>query len=253
MQSKLFFACALAILSAFTLTAQSGVTPDGIKYTILQPGAGPNIKMGQEVNVQAEVVDSTGKVVWSSRDLGFNMHIRLGEEQAPTPIDKAREALMLLMKKGSKYREEAPFSLLPAEAPESKKTGYIVSIVEITDVMDAKPRATDLFVATAEKSGILAAETEFKALQQNNPKGYTFFEWDINMAGYKALEAKKVDLAIALLSLNTALYPNSANVYDSLGDAYKEKGDKEKAKANYQKAFQMNPKFTASKEKMEKL
>jgi hypothetical protein len=253
MSTKLFFACALAILSALTLTAQSGTTAEGIKYTILEPGTGPNIKIGQEVNVQAEVVDSTGKVVWSSRDLGFNMHFRLDEERAPTPIDKAREALILLMKKGSKYREEAPFSLLPAEDPESKKTGYIVSIVEITDVMDAKPRATDLFVATAEKSGIPAAEAEFKALQQNNPKGYTFFEWDINMVGYEAMLTKKLDVAIALFTLNTMLYPNSANTYDSLGNALAEKGDKEKAKANYQKAFQMNPNFTGSKEKMDKL
>lgn len=251
MSTKSFLACALVIFSVFTLTAQSGVTPEGVKYTILQPGTGPNIKMGQEINLQVEVVDSTGKVVWSSRDLGFNMHLRLGEEQAS--IEKAREALVLLMKKGSKYREEVPFSLLPAEAPESKKSGYIVSIVEITDVMDAKPRATDLFVETAEKSGIPAAEAEFKALQQNNPKGYTFFEWDINAAGYKALEAQKVDVAIALFTLNAAMFPNSANVYDSLADGYAAKGDKEKAKANYQKAFQMNPKFTGSKEKMEKL
>jgi tetratricopeptide (TPR) repeat protein len=160
---------------------------------------------------------------------------------------------MTQMKKGSKYREELPFSLLPAEAPESKKSGYIVSIIEITDVMDAKPAACDLFVETAEKSGIAAAEAEFKALQKSNPKGYSFFEWDINTAGYKALEAKKIDLAIALLSLNNTMFPNSANTYDSLADAYAAKGDKEKAKANYLKAFQLNPKFTASKTKMEKL
>jgi tetratricopeptide (TPR) repeat protein len=175
----------------------------------------------------------------------------LGTDQ--DPISKARDVLMTQMKKGTKYREELPFSLLPAEAPESKKQGYIVSIVEITDVMDAKPHACDLFLETAEKSGVAAAEAEFNALRQNNPKGYTFFEWDTNQAGYKALRAKKTDVAIALFTLNAALYPNSANVYDSLADGYAEKGDKEKAKANYQKAFQMNPKFTASKEKMEKL
>ena len=119
--------------------------------------------------------------------------------------------------------------------------------------MDAKPAACDLFVETAEKSGIAAAEAEVKALQKNNPKGYSFFEWDINAAGYKAMQAQKVDVAIALFILNAAMFPNSANVYDSLADGYAAKGDKEKAKANYQKAFQMNPKFTASKEKMAKL
>jgi hypothetical protein len=251
MSTKLFFACAFIILSAFTLNAQSGTTAEGLKYTIIQPGTGPSPKIGQEVIVQVEALDSTGKVEFSSRDLGYTMHFLLGKET--DRISKARELLLTQMKKGSKYREELPFSLLPAEYPESKKQGYLVSIVELVDVMDAKPAACDLFVETAEKSGIPAAESEFKALQTNNPKGYSFFEWDINMAGYKALEAQKIDLAIALFTLNANLYPNSANVYDSLGDGYAAKGDKEKAKANYQKAFQMNPKFTASKEKMEKL
>ncbi len=251
MSTRLFFACAITLIGALTLAAQSGTTAEGLKYTVLQAGNGPAPKMGQEVMIQVEGLDSTGKVEFSSRDLGYNMHFQLGKET--DPISKARDLLMTQMKKGSKYREELPFSLLPAEVPESKKAGYIVSIVEITDVMDAKPAACDLFVETAEKSGIAAAEAEFKALQKNNPKGYSFFEWDINAAGYKALEAKKVDVAIALLTLNNTMFPNSANTYDSLADAYAAKGDKEKAKANYQKAFQMNPKFTASKEKMEKL
>lgn len=251
MSTKLLLAGALAILGAFTLNAQSGVTAEGVKYTIVQAGSGPSPKIGQEVIIQVEALDSTGKVEFSSRDLGYNIHFQLGKDL--DPVSKARDALMTQMKKGSIYREELPYSLLPAEAPESKKQGYLVSIVEITDVMDAKPAACDLFVETAEKSGIAAAEAEFKALQKNNPKGYTFFEWDINRAGYLALQAKKVDLAIALFTLNTTLYPNSANPYDSLADGYAAKGDKEKAKANYQKAFQMNPKFTASKEKMEKL
>lgn len=251
MSIRLFFACALILMGALTLTAQSGATAEGLKYNVLQAGTGPAPKLGQEVIIQVEGLDSTGKVNFSSRDLGYNIHFQLGKDT--DPISKARDILMTQMKKGSKYREELPFSLLPAEAPESKKAGYIVSIIEITDVMDAKPAACDLFVETAEKSGVAAAEAEFKALQKSNPKGYSFFEWDINMAAYKALEAKKLDIAIALFTLNNSMYPNSANTYDSLADGYAAKGDKEKAKANYMKAFQMNPKFTASKEKMEKL
>jgi len=251
MNSRLFFTCAIILIGAMTLTAQSGTTAEGIKYTILQAGTGPSPKMGQEVIIQGEVLDSTGKVVWSSRDLGYTPHFQLGKETDPE--SKAHDLLLTQMKKGAKYREEFPNSLLAAENPASKKQGYQVTIIELVDVMDAKPAACDLFVETAEKSGIAAAEAEFKALQKSNPKGYSFFEWDINTAAYKALEAKKVDIAIALLSLNNTLFPNSANTYDSLADAYAAKGDKEKAKANYLKAFQMNPKFTASKKKMEKL
>lgn len=251
MRTKFFFACALSLIGALTLTAQTGVTADGLKYTVLQPGTGLSPKVGQEVLIHVESLDSTGKVEFSSREMGYTIHFQLGKET--DPVSKSRDALMTQMKKGSKYREELPFSLLPAEDPASKKPGYIVTNIEIVDVMDAKPAAADLFVATAEKSGIAAAETEFKALRQNNPRGYTFFEWDLNTAGYKSLQAKKFDLAIALFTLNTTLYPNSANTYDSLGDGYAEKGDKENARANYEKAFEMNPRFTFSKEKIDKL
>jgi tetratricopeptide (TPR) repeat protein len=252
MRLQLFFACALSFLSAFTLSAQSGATAAGVKYTILQTGNGPSPKAGQELFIHVEALDHAGKTVFSSRDLGLTVHIQLGKET--DAVSKAHDELMMQMNKGCKYREEIPKSLLPADDPSRKEAGdYQITIIELVDIMDAKPSGVDLIVATAEKSGIAAAETECKTLQQNNPQGYTFFEWDMNAAGYKALQEKKFDLAIALFTLNTTLYPNSANTYDSLGDGYAEKGDKANAKANYQKAFQMSPKFTASKEKMEKL
>ncbi|TAE57990.1 MAG: tetratricopeptide repeat protein, partial [Bacteroidetes bacterium] len=173
---------------------------------------------------------------------------------ASDPIDKAREELLMQMKKGSKYREEVPKSLLPADSPARKEAGdYFVAVIELVDVIDAKPSGTALIAETAEKSGIAAAEAQFKALQQSNPKGYTFFEWDLNREGYMALEAKKYELALVFFTMNTTLYPNSANTYDSLGDGYAAKGDKEKARSSYQKAVQLNPKFTSSQEKLEKL
>ncbi|MDX1908267.1 MAG: hypothetical protein SF053_14620 [Bacteroidia bacterium] len=252
MMSKLFFACTLACLSVLTLSAQSGVSRSGVKYTILQAGTGPAPATGQEVLLHVEVTDNAGKVIFSSREMGCYVHETVGT--AADPIDKAREELLMQMKQGSKYREEAPKSLLPADHPARKEAGdYLVAVIELAEVMEATPSGTHLIVETAEKSGVPAAEAQFKALQQHNPKGYTFFEWDMNMAGYKALEAKQYDQAVAFFTMNTTLHPASANAYDSLGDGYAAKGDKEKAKASYQKAFQLNPAFTFSKEKMDKL
>jgi hypothetical protein len=245
-------ACTWLVISALNLSAQSGVTASGVKYTILQPGTGPAPQPGQEVLLHVEAMDNAGKVSFSTHDLGLLIHETTGS--ATGPIDKAREELLMQMKKGTRYREEVPKSLLPADAAARKAPGdFFVSVVELVEVLEAKPSGTDLIVETAETKDIAAAETQFKTLQQSNPKGYTFFEWDMNMAGYNALEDEKYDLAIALFLMNTTLYPKSANTYDSLGDAYAAKGDKEKAKASYQKAVQMNPKFTASQEKLEKL
>ncbi len=158
------------------------------------------------------------------------------------------------MKKGCKYREEVPKSLLPADAAARKVPGdYFVSVIELVDVMAAKPSGTDMIVETAEIRDIAAAEAMFKTLLQSNPKSYTFFEWDMNLAVYQAIEDEEYDLAIVLFVLNTTLYPNSANAYDSLGDGYDAKGNEEKAKASYQKALQLNPKFTSSLKKLEEL
>ena len=70
MSTKLFFTCAITLIGALTLTAQSGTTAEGLKYTVLQSGNGPAPKMGQEVMIQVEGLKSTGKVEFSKANLG---------------------------------------------------------------------------------------------------------------------------------------------------------------------------------------
>ncbi len=252
MIKQLFFACALTLLCAISLTAQTGTTTAGVKYTILKEGTGPTPKMGQEILLEIEAYDKDGKVAFSTRELGLKYHAVLGSETDAE--SKAHEEALLNIKKGSIYREEFPKTLLADGNPAKKEPGdYIITKIELVDVMDTRPSCTDHLLEIAEKGGVAAAETEFKALQKSNKTGCVFNEWDMNRAGYKALEAKKTDLAVALFKMNTELFPKSANTYDSLGDGLAAKGDKVNAKASYQKAVQLNPKFAASKEKLDKL
>jgi tetratricopeptide (TPR) repeat protein len=58
-----------------------------------------------------------------------------------------------------------------------------------------------------------------------------------NSLGYKALRNKKYKTAIEIFTLNTKLYPNSANVYDSLAEAYMKSGDTINAILNYKKSL----------------
>ena len=98
-----------------------------------------------------------------------------------------------------------------------------------------------------------AAIAELKDMQQNNFKDYTYYEWDMNAAGYKALEENNAFMAMHIFKLNTFLYPNSWNAFDSLGDAYLALKDTAKAKASFQKALELNPKYLSSKQKLEKM
>jgi len=75
----------------------------------------------------------------------------------------------------------------------------------------------------------------------------------LNYFGYNLLSANKINMAIAIFKLNIDLFSNEANPYDSLGDAYLQKGDHELAKKAFQKALAIDPNFSSSKEKLEKL
>ncbi len=63
----------------------------------------------------------------------------------------------------------------------------------------------------------------------------------LNATGYRFINEKSYDKAIAVLAYNVKLYPNSPNTYDSLAEAYFSKGDKENAIKYYRLAVEKNP------------
>ena len=75
----------------------------------------------------------------------------------------------------------------------------------------------------------------------------------LNNEGYRLVGLGNVEGGIAMLELNTRLYPASANTWDSLGEAYLAKGDKVRARQAYLKALAIDPAFPSSKAALEKL
>lgn len=68
-------------------------------------------------------------------------------------------------------------------------------------------------------------------LRTDSSVGKEKLESVINNSGYAIRANLGVDAAIPVFTLNTALFPQSANTWDSLAEAYEAKGDVEKAKA----------------------
>jgi CubicO group peptidase (beta-lactamase class C family) len=66
-------------------------------------------------------------------------------------------------------------------------------------------------------------------------------ENDLNAWGYLLLEQQQPAQALAILRLNAALYPASANTYDSLGEILELTGDRPGALKNYQRSLALNP------------
>jgi predicted Zn-dependent protease len=56
-------------------------------------------------------------------------------------------------------------------------------------------------------------------------------EFVVNRLGYEHIQMKDIPTAVDVMTLNTRMYPDSANAYDSLGDAYLAAGDKAAALA----------------------
>ncbi len=66
-------------------------------------------------------------------------------------------------------------------------------------------------------------------------------EGGINALGLQYLRKKDFSEAVAILELNTQLFPNSFNAFDSYGEALLKKGDTVAGIANYRKSVELNP------------
>ena len=93
----------------------------------------------------------------------------------------------------------------------------------------------------------------YRKIKQEMPDNVTVQEARLNTLGYLLVRQNKMAEAIALLKLNTELYPNAWNTYDSLGDVYMRTGEKELAITNFKKSLELNPENANAKEMLKKL
>ena len=78
----------------------------------------------------------------------------------------------------------------------------------------------------------------YQKLRAADPADPAVAETRLNELGYAFLGKKEPAKAIAILQLNTQLYPDSANTWDSLGEATEAAGDTAGAVALYRKALE---------------
>ncbi|MBT5185587.1 MAG: tetratricopeptide repeat protein [Kordiimonadaceae bacterium] len=79
------------------------------------------------------------------------------------------------------------------------------------------------------------------AIETAQELNITFIEAEINVWGYKLINALKKQQAMQIFTLNTKLFPESANTYDSLADSYDRLGDTDVALKYYQKVLELEP------------
>jgi tetratricopeptide (TPR) repeat protein len=122
----------------------------------------------------------------------------------------------------------------------------ILASTRSLSVADAVERA----VAADDTAG---AEQALRAAQGAVWNRFRNLEGDVNALGYRLLGAGAVDRAIAVLAVNTRVYPRSANTFDSLGEALLAAGRREVAIAAYRHALEIDPGFRSSIEALQRL
>ena len=75
----------------------------------------------------------------------------------------------------------------------------------------------------------------------------------LNGAGLDLVMQNQLEAGVALLKVNTELYPKSANTWDSLGYAYLAQGKKALARENYEQALRIDANFGSAKEALLRL
>ena len=93
----------------------------------------------------------------------------------------------------------------------------------------------------------------YKAIKKSKPSDPVVQESRLNALGYELLRQSNVKGALLVFTLNTELYPESANVWDSLGEGYAGAGEKELAIKHYKKSLELNSKNTGAVEALKKL
>jgi CubicO group peptidase (beta-lactamase class C family)/Flp pilus assembly protein TadD len=89
-----------------------------------------------------------------------------------------------------------------------------------------------------EAGNFSAAAAGYQRLRDANPSDASVAEARLNALGYALLSRDEFKGAIAILLMNTKLYPDSANTYDSLAEAHMKAGDRKQAIALYRKALE---------------
>jgi CubicO group peptidase (beta-lactamase class C family) len=99
-----------------------------------------------------------------------------------------------------------------------------------------------------ESKGYEKAVQVVKELQKTEQ--LKFEEADLNTWGYKLIEQKKKQQALAIFKLNTYLFPLSVNTHDSLAETYWLLGDTQKAAEHYKKVLGLKPESKHAKEQL---
>ena len=241
----------LCLFLAYSLFgfAQSGQTPNGWTYEVLQSGSGSYLQATQGALTHNRLINSSGETIVSTYAIG------IPDYQLMSDLSTAFQQAFSVMQTGGRYRFTIPVNDFKAAVKSGSKLSLsgatVVWEMELIEILPPLPDGAQEVSKVLKAQGIEAAFQTYLALF-NNQKAY-FGEWENNQVGYFFLNKGDFDKAIQVFKANTNRYPNSSNAHDSLGEAYYKAGALEKAKEHYQKSLAINPQNENAQQMLRKL
>ena len=104
-----------------------------------------------------------------------------------------------------------------------------------------EPTLVEQMERALDSGGVEEAIERYKKYRADPRYAYADTEDLVNTFGYRLLEQRRLDAAVAMFELNAAEYPRSANTYDSLGEAYLLAGRKDEARRSYRRVLELDP------------
>lgn len=117
----------------------------------------------------------------------------------------------------------------------------------------AEPPIVERMTEALSRGSLTEAVRRYREYMADPRHAYADEEAGLNNLGYRLLGDGRNDQAIAILELNAAAHPQSANVYDSLGEAYEKAGQPGAAARNYRIALRLDPSNANARSKLEQL
>jgi hypothetical protein len=199
----------------------------------------------------------------------------LGKEKEFGTIAAGRRADLVLTRENPledvrRLRNPAGVMAAGRWLPEDERTrllqgvpeSYRTTMSRLVRDAEADPRALAAYLSANDPlgevgNGILSSVLDTRGpaglakmldgVRRTNPKSPLISEETINEFGYALLGRKQTDAAIAVLQLNTEMYPKSGNTWDSLAEACMSAGQTERGRQLYARALEAEPDYPNAK------
>lgn len=118
---------------------------------------------------------------------------------------------------------------------------------------EGKKSVAEALAKALDAGGVEGALQQYRELKEKQPAAYDFNVDQLSVLGLRLMAKGRVEEAIAILKLNTEMFPKISYVHARLGDAYAQAGKKDLAVTSYKKALELDPFNTIALEMMRHL